>query len=492
MLDTPDIGPDVAAYVTLAVKPTGSNFWAGVAARIQDAEALATYDGYFVAVFHSSGTDTLSFFRVTNNSGTILGSSISQEFSAGDRLGIRIVGNTIEAWRYNGGNWTLLGSREDSTYQDAGKIGVLLGPQTTIRVDDFGGGSLVVGSGESESILSAESSGGKIASGVAESTSVLSSSVSGTAVVPGFVPGIGVSDASLDSDVSGSVLRPGVGLSESILTASAEGQKEFRPGIAEMFASLIAEARGRIVGHNDCGCFDEVSIRTVGPHANLEDTLANLHRIHQCCKGSIPASINPLVDVESTILTAFPDGVNLGCQCDAIYLSREDGSIFLSTDSGRSFKLIFAPFQINGTLVGEIRTYAGDTEPFGWLFCDGREVSRVTYTNLFETIGTAWGLGDGSTTFNIPDLRGSLSAGVSGSHAAGSFVGEEEHTLIADELPTHTHVYQRRNATGGVDNGFDSTGTISSLTDTATSSVGGDQPHNNMQPTIFLNRIIKI
>ena len=63
------------------------------------------------------------------------------------------------------------------------------------------------------------------------------------------------------------------------------------------------------------------------------------------------------------------------------------------------------------SLAGLIFPYAGATEPTGWAFCDGREVVRADYPQLFAAIGTVWGTGDGLTTFNLPDLRGATIRG---------------------------------------------------------------------------------
>ena len=84
--------------------------------------------------------------------------------------------------------------------------------------------------------------------------------------------------------------------------------------------------------------------------------------------------------------------------------------------------------------------FAGTTAPQGCLFCDGSAVSRTTYAALFEVIGTTYGEGDGSTTFNIPDLSGRVVIGVSNTHALGTTGGSETVTLTADQMPAHTHV----------------------------------------------------
>ena len=88
---------------------------------------------------------------------------------------------------------------------------------------------------------------------------------------------------------------------------------------------------------------------------------------------------------------------------------------------------------------GIVMPFAGSVAPDGWLLCDGSAVSRSEYTDLFTAIGTTYGAGDGSTTFNVPDLSGRVVIGVSNSHALGSTGGEASHTLTESELPAHVH-----------------------------------------------------
>lgn len=88
---------------------------------------------------------------------------------------------------------------------------------------------------------------------------------------------------------------------------------------------------------------------------------------------------------------------------------------------------------------GVVITYAGSTAPEGWLLCDGSAVSRDTYATLFDVIGTTYGVGDGSTTFNVPDLSGRVVIGVSGTHALASTGGAETVTLETANLPSHNH-----------------------------------------------------
>lgn len=93
---------------------------------------------------------------------------------------------------------------------------------------------------------------------------------------------------------------------------------------------------------------------------------------------------------------------------------------------------------------GLISPFGGATAPTGWLLCDGTAVSRTVYANLFAAIGTAWGAGDGSGTFNLPDLRGRAAIG-SGTGAGltarsvGQKAGAETIALAVGNLPSHNH-----------------------------------------------------
>jgi microcystin-dependent protein len=98
---------------------------------------------------------------------------------------------------------------------------------------------------------------------------------------------------------------------------------------------------------------------------------------------------------------------------------------------------------------GDLKPIAGATASAGWLLCDGSAVSRTTYAALFVAIGTTHGVGDGSTTFNLPDFRGrvpvgtGIATGATGatSHTLGQKAGEETHRILATEsgVPSHTH-----------------------------------------------------
>jgi microcystin-dependent protein len=151
---------------------------------------------------------------------------------------------------------------------------------------------------------------------------------------------------------------------------------------------------------------------------------------------------------------------------------------------------------------GSIVMYAGmtGTIPTGWLACDGSAISRSTYTPLYNVIGVIYGNGDGTTTFNLPNLQGRVPIGPGTAvGAAGATTknlaqigGEETHTLTAAEIPPHTHSFFQYLFGGGptVQTLFGNGGTPSiNTTDTGAGLLG--VPHNNLQPFIVLNYIIK-
>ncbi len=92
-----------------------------------------------------------------------------------------------------------------------------------------------------------------------------------------------------------------------------------------------------------------------------------------------------------------------------------------------------------GVPSGAISGFGGSDIPSGWLLCDGTPYSRTTYKDLFSAIGTAWGIGDGSSTFNVPDLRDRFVLGAGLVHALASIGGSSTQTLSVANLPPHNH-----------------------------------------------------
>lgn len=179
----------------------------------------------------------------------------------------------------------------------------------------------------------------------------------------------------------------------------------------------------------------------------------------------------------------------------------------------------------NSVPAGAVIDFAGASAPSGWLLCYGQAVSRTTFAALFTAIGTTYGTGDGSTTFNVPDARGrviagqddmggtsadrltGLSGGIDGD-TLGAVGGSQSHTLSTTEIPAHSHgvtdpghAHQQRrddNLGGGGGGTPDANYgnleyglTSSSTTGISIQNTGGGGAHNNVQPTLILNKIIK-
>ena len=90
--------------------------------------------------------------------------------------------------------------------------------------------------------------------------------------------------------------------------------------------------------------------------------------------------------------------------------------------------------------VGSIIPFAGNTVPEKYIVCDGRAVSRTEYSELYSVIGDTYGIGDGVSTFNVPNLCGKVAIGSSPSHLIGDIGGEKYHTLLSGEVAEHLHV----------------------------------------------------
>lgn len=146
--------------------------------------------------------------------------------------------------------------------------------------------------------------------------------------------------------------------------------------------------------------------------------------------------------------------------------------------------------------IGAITQFSGDTAPTNWLFCNGQAISRTEYSELFAIIGTHYGEGDGSTTFNLPDFIGKVPVGLDAEDpdfdALGDFGGEKTHTLTIDEMPNHNHVLNFRTSGSQPLEGNHGAYLLAGTNNTAIASAGGDQPHNIMQPYLVTNFIIKV
>lgn len=158
--------------------------------------------------------------------------------------------------------------------------------------------------------------------------------------------------------------------------------------------------------------------------------------------------------------------------------------------------------------IGEIKLVAYGAIPHGWAPCDGRLLAINTNQALFSLLGTTYG-GNGVTTFALPDLRGRVAMHPSASNPQGSVGGAENVTLTQNNLPSHNHfvgatstvadstaftnnyVAATSNPQGAV-NLYAAPASLQPLAAASVSNTGGNQPHENCQPSLVLNYCIAL
>jgi microcystin-dependent protein len=154
--------------------------------------------------------------------------------------------------------------------------------------------------------------------------------------------------------------------------------------------------------------------------------------------------------------------------------------------------------------IGEIRMFAGNFAPAGWMFCDGSVLPITGNETLFALIGTTYG-GDGITTFALPNLQSRVPIHVGPGFALGQTGGVETVTLTTSQIPAHSHVPQA-NTNAGTQTGpgsgvwansslgqFDNTNPPDSpMAVGALGLAGGSQPHDNMVPFLVVNFILSL
>jgi microcystin-dependent protein len=154
--------------------------------------------------------------------------------------------------------------------------------------------------------------------------------------------------------------------------------------------------------------------------------------------------------------------------------------------------------------VGEIRMFGGNFGPAGWMLCQGQQLPISEYETLFQLIGTTYG-GDGQTTFNLPNLSGRLPVHQTSNFVMGQSAGEETVVLTVQQLPVHSHAMSAslNTAAGSTVTGnvvgqvgatqiYREVPAASPMANQACTGIGGNQPHDNMQPYLAINFIISL
>jgi microcystin-dependent protein len=204
------------------------------------------------------------------------------------------------------------------------------------------------------------------------------------------------------------------------------------------------------------------------------------------------------------------------------WFNTTEGTLFIYYADGDSAQWVEASSNINNAEpnqipAGAIMAWSSSVIPNNWLLCDGSAVSRETYASLFAAIGTTYGTGNGTTTFNLPNLAGRTIVGRDATQTEFDILGEtggaKTHTLTTSEMPAHSHELRSASHTGGAiedravafNRGYPANGLgtpawvvnvdaerLIPFGQGYVTSSGGGTAHNNLQPYIVLNYIIKV
>ena len=280
--------------------------------------------------------------------------------------------------------------------------------------------------------------------------------------------------------------------------------------ITELQNNLSVTTAGAIANENNIATLDEVLSKTV---ASLDEFFGDTSELNLDIIDSqfadLAANDTLIAGRVDTIDTKLDTFFNSTDPSDGLTLSAITGAIdqnsLVTTELQQEVAVV--------TPLGVVTPYAGVTPPSGWILCDGRNLNTYTYRELHKALsnkygGTAYSAGttdqsNAASTFKIPDIRGRVVAGygnknrLTGSDSLGNTSGSQTHTLTTAQMPSHTHPFVDSfysegwgggSQVGSNDTDYDNYDQTKNKT---TSATGGGEAHNNVQPTIVLNYIIK-
>ena len=248
-------------------------------------------------------------------------------------------------------------------------------------------------------------------------------------------------------------------------------------------------------------------------------TWVETHAVHTDFSGCFGITVGKGERDDSSIVQNYSD-VNFSAIYYWLKIEILEGNVYREINYSQLPSSPYSEVAYNAIAIpaGVIVPFGGQAEdiPFGWLLCDGSEVSRTNYPNLYAAVGVCWGTGDGATTFNLPDMRGMFLRGVSGDsgndedadgrivlHDNGGNTGNQVGSYQGDAIRNITGSFKTADmSTSGVDGAFyntdryslnmrggnpDSFGVITNIDASLVVPVGGD----NRPKNVYVNYIIK-
>ena len=183
-------------------------------------------------------------------------------------------------------------------------------------------------------------------------------------------------------------------------------------GLGFNYQALVRKANGLLLANSDV----TLRISLYPGQAATTPTWIETHNVHTDVSGCFGVTVGKGIRQANSVASSFKD-INFAAVYYWMKIELQENNGFREISFSQLPSTPYSEVAHNVMmLAGMIVPFAGPQEniPDGWMLCDGSEVSRSDYVSLYRAIGVAWGAGNGSTTFNLPDLRGMFLRGVSG------------------------------------------------------------------------------